>query len=114
MSDIHYAPVCGTYCGNCNFLGKQCEGCGYVDGKPFWTSQMRTGVCPLHDCCHNQKVLEHCGLCNEFPCQAFLDLRDPNMSDEEFQKSLDERQEALRRRKEIGTEEWLMEVSNIE
>ena len=30
MNDINYAPVCGLYCGNCNFLGKECTGCGYM------------------------------------------------------------------------------------
>lgn len=35
-----------------------------------------------------------------------------NMSDEEFQESLRTRQEALKRRTEIGTEQWLLEVSS--
>jgi hypothetical protein len=34
------------------------------------------------------------------------------MSDEEFRESLKERQEALRRRTEIGTAKWLLEVFN--
>ena len=54
MIDKNYAPVCGIYCGNCDFLGEQCKGCGYVDGKPFWTTQIPSGVCPIHDCCRNQ------------------------------------------------------------
>ncbi len=32
-------------------------------------------------------------MCVDFPCKIFLELRDPNMSDEEFQKSLAARQE---------------------
>jgi hypothetical protein len=60
----------------------------------------------------NQKQLEHCGLCEDLPCKMFLELRDPNMSDEEFHESLKARQEALRRRTEIATEKWIMEVSS--
>lgn len=112
MNDPNYAPVCGIYCGNCDFLGEQCEGCGYVNGKPFWTAQTPSGICPIYDCCSNQKQIEHCGVCKEFPCKIFLELRDPNMSDEEFQKSLTKRQEALKRQIEIGTESWLLEVSS--
>jgi hypothetical protein len=112
MSDKYYAPVCGIFCGDCGYLGKDCTGCGYMDGKPFWTAQIPTGICPLHDCCRNQKQMEHCGLCDDFPCQMFLELRDPDMSDEEFQSSLKARQDVLKRRAEIGTEKWLQEVSN--
>lgn len=111
MSDVHLAPVCGIYCGGCEYLNTACAGCGRVEGKPFWTSQIPGGVCPLHDCCANQKKLEHCGLCAEFPCETFLALRDPSMSDEQFQESLERRKGALARRAEIGTEVWLREVS---
>ena len=111
MSDKNHAPVCGIYCGDCEFLGKQCKGCGYVEGKPFWTAEMPTGAVSLYDCCRNQKQLEHCGLCDELPCKVFMELRDPSLSDEQFQQSISDRQAALRRRAEIGTDQWLSEVS---
>ncbi len=112
MSQITYAPVCGLYCGECEFLGKQCAGCGNVAGKPFWTSQIPNGICPLYDCCKNKKQLGHCGLCEEFPCKIFNELRDPNLSDDEFEKSLAMRKSDLLRRKEIGIEKWLQEKNN--
>ncbi len=112
MSDINYAPVCGIYCGNCGYLGEQCAGCGYAEGKPFWTTQIPSGICPLYDCCRNQKQLEPCGRCEDLPCTIFQELRDPNMSDEKFEKSLEERQNSLKRRTAIGTEKWLKEVSS--
>ena len=111
MINTDFAPVCGIYCGDCQFLGKNCEGCGKVLGKPFWTTQMPSGICPLYDCCVNQKKLEHCGLCDEFPCKTFLDIRDPNMSDEEFKKSVVIRHNALKKRTAVGTEQWLAEKS---
>lgn len=106
---MNYAPVCGFYCGDCHFLGNPCGGCGYEQGKPFWTVDMPGGICPIYDCCINQRQLEHCGVCEELPCGIFLELRDPNMSDEEFRESLDNRQKELRIRTEIGTEKWLAE-----
>jgi len=111
MNDMNYAPVCGTYCGHCNLLGKECSGCAVVDGKPFWTKLMQIDACPIHECCRNRKQLEHCGICAQFPCKAFLELRDPNMGNEEFQQSLKTRQATLEKRKEIGTAQWLQEVS---
>jgi hypothetical protein len=111
MNDPNFAPVCGLYCGDCEHLGKNCEGCGHVDGKPFWAAQLPSGTCPFHDCCRNQKKLEHCGLCDKCPCQLVFELRDPNWSDEFFQDSLQQRQAALKRRTEIGTAAWLREVS---
>jgi hypothetical protein len=110
MQDENHAPVCGVYCGDCNFLNEQCKGCGYENGKPFWTVQIPSGICPLHNCCRNQKYFEHCGLCDGFPCEVFLELRDPNMSDEEFKTSLEERQRSLKRRTQIGTDKWLQEM----
>lgn len=109
MSDSNLAPVCGLYCGTCTFLGSQCQGCGHVEGRPFWTSQMKIAVCPLYDCCVNQKQQQHCGLCSEFPCAIFNELRDPSLSDEEADEALHARQRELVRRKEIGTENWLRE-----
>lgn len=109
MPHKNLAPVCGIYCGTCEYLAKQCQGCGYQQGKPFWTVQMNVEVCPLYDCCVNKRQLEHCGLCDEFPCSTFTELRDPSLSEEEAKKSLIARQDDLLRRKGIGTLRWLEE-----
>lgn len=111
MTNINFAPVCGLYCPSCDFLDKQCQGCGYVAGKPFWTEQLPAGICPIYDCCHNQKKLEHCGLCPDLPCKIFLELRDPSLNDEEFQKSIQQRKTELTGRKQMGTVKWLQEKS---
>ena len=111
MQDLTFVAACGLYCGECEHLVKQCQGCGQVQGKPFWTTMFKLDVCPLYDCSVNQKKLEHCGLCSEFPCETFTSLRDPSLSDEEAEQSLRQREKDLRRRKEIGTEAWLREKS---
>jgi hypothetical protein len=111
MVDKNLAPVCGLYCGSCERLGKDCRGCGHVQGKPFWTAIMKMDVCPLHGCCAGKKQIEHCGLCDELPCNTFQQFHDPALSPEEAKQSVLSRQEALRRRKEIGTERWLEKMS---
>jgi hypothetical protein len=112
MSDSYLAAACGLYCGQCDYLQNQCEGCGHVRGKPFWTVQMEILTCPLYDCCVNIKCLEHCGLCDEFPCALFLELRDPSLSDTEAEKALQRRKKDLLKRGKIGTENWLKEKGN--
>lgn len=110
MQDTSLATACGLYCGDCEYLGYKCQGgCAKVQGKPFWVPLFDVEVCPIYDCCVNQKKLEHCGLCPEFPCQPFLSLRDPSLSDEEAEQALRKRQQRLMRRKEIGTQAWLKE-----
>jgi hypothetical protein len=111
MQDIKLATSCGLYCGTCEYLQQQCKGCGYIEGRPFWTSQMELTCCPLYDCCVNKKHLEHCGLCDEFPCALFLEMRDPSLNDSEAEQALQARQAALLKRKEIGTENWVREIT---
>ncbi len=107
MSDKNLAPPCGLYCGACEYIGNNCLGCGNVLGKPFWTEKMSVNICPLFDCCVNSKNLEHCGLCNELPCDLFKSFYDPSLSQEEAMKSVASRQNELLKRKEIGTEDWI-------
>ena len=109
MPDTNLAPPCGLYCGTCEHLGEKCRGCGHQGGKPFWTAMAKVENCPLYDCCQNRKQLEHCGLCDDFPCETFNSLRDPSLSDEAAEESLRERQKDLTLRKEVGTETWLEE-----
>jgi len=101
------AAPCGLFCGTCENLHEKCEGCGYQKGAPFWVSMMKMSSCPLYDCCVNKKGLEHCGLCEELPCQLFVSFHDPSLNPEEAIKSVNSRQNELLKRKEIGTKEWL-------
>ena len=103
------AAVCGLFCGACEHLGTKCGGCDNKEGKPFWTAMMNVESCPLYNCCVNTKQFEHCGLCSELPCETFLSLGDPNLSDEEAEKAVVARQSDLLKRKEVGTEQWLKE-----
>jgi hypothetical protein len=113
MNESAHAPPCGLYCGVCSFLENPCAGCGNVMGKPFWTERLPGCACPIYDCCLNVRKLEHCGLCGEFPCKTFSELRDPNLSDDEFAASLEERNDNLQTRKNIGKRKWLEEMARM-
>ncbi|MFX0070500.1 MAG: DUF3795 domain-containing protein [Candidatus Hermodarchaeota archaeon] len=107
MIEKKIASACGLYCGTCEYFGEDCQGCGNIQGKPFWTEKMEDNNCPLYDCCVNKNKLEHCGLCNDLPCDLFKSFNDPSLTPEEAKKSVASRQNELLRRKEIGTEEWI-------
>ncbi len=109
MVNKNLAAACGLFCGTCEHLGTKCKGCGNQKGKPFWAAMMNVEACPLYNCSVNTKKLEHCGLCSELPCETFLALRDPSLSDEEAEKALAARQNDLAKRKRLGTEKWLKE-----
>lgn len=54
---------CGIECSQCTFLKDNiCIGCINIT-KPFWAD-----ACPVKTCCEN-KHIECCGQCNEFPCE---------------------------------------------
>ena len=48
-----------------------CAGCTEIKGEPFW------GTCPTYSCAqeHNAK---HCGAYDEFLCDKFVEMFDPN------------------------------------
>ena len=53
---------CGILCGECNYREQMgCAGCVHMQ-KPFWCDSK-----PVKACCE-EKQQEHCGLCENFPC----------------------------------------------
>ena len=88
---------CGAECSTCSFYKITCQGCASQAGKTFWAVEhMPDKICPLFDCAQNQKKIKNCGSCSELPCKMFTDLKDPSMSDEEHQKSIQLRISNLR------------------
>lgn len=54
---------CGVCCESCERkVQVNCSGCIHMD-KPFWG-----GECGVKSCCE-EKYLNHCGECAEFPCK---------------------------------------------
>ena len=106
MKNLQFAAPCGVYCEDCSMLKSECSGCHNIDGKPFWTKFYSSDSCPIYACCVNIKGLEHCGSCDELPCKTFTDLRDPGMSEEEYQCSFKNRVASLKLREKLGNDEW--------
>lgn len=87
--------VCGANCGNCPHYKKNCDGCDVLAGKVFWTQYIGADVCPIYKCV-NDKAYKNCGDCPEIPCQLWLSLKDPSWTDEQHQKSIQDRLAVLK------------------
>ena len=57
---------CGVYCGACPSFNKSCLGCSSNDKNQ--KRQSKWG-CKIRNCCYNQKGLDYCAYCEEFPCK---------------------------------------------
>ncbi len=97
-----FAAVCGSFCGTCEYLSKSCAGCLVQKGQMFW------GVCERYQCCVEEKKLEHCGWCEEFPCRWF-DWNPEELDETTFADNREKAVNNLLRRREVGTEVWLEE-----
>ena len=59
---------CGVSCGACVRKEKvKCTGCVSMPA-PFWG-----GKCGVKSCCE-EKGLDHCGLCPDFPCKMEAEM----------------------------------------
>jgi hypothetical protein len=84
--------VCGYECTSCDYHKKsECPGCSEVKGKVWWTNFIGVSVCPIYDCVINLKKYKNCGICPEVPCKIWQDLKDPNLSADQHQASINNR-----------------------
>lgn len=59
---------CGVCCNSCERKeAVHCGGCTVME-KPFWG-----GTCGVKACCESRK-LNHCGECNDFPCDMLANM----------------------------------------
>ena len=93
---MSHSSACGLICQDCHYLGSKCPGCAASEGKPFWVAQAGLAACPIYDCATHQHGYATCGQCPSLPCDTFNKLKDPSMTEEEFQRSLGERIARLR------------------
>ena len=80
---------CGTECDKCSFYGDMCKGCNECQGKVFHAPKGK--ACPIYACSVNSKKLRNCSQCKELPCAIWRETRDPQLSDEAFEKNIAER-----------------------
>jgi len=90
--NIHQAAFCGDYCGKCRNYPRACAGC-----LPDLHQD-----CYFARCCQT-KGIEHCGWCQEFPCEKLRTF----VPDDRPGCPLGYHTMNLRARLTIGTEAWL-------
>lgn len=92
MNDM--ISCCGADCSTCYCFGDLCKGCNALCGKVFHVPEGKE--CVIYHCCKNQNGYDSCSECDKLPCELILGTRDPNMSEDEFMKSVDERVKRLK------------------
>jgi hypothetical protein len=88
--------TCGADCAGCKEV-VHCNGsCFETKGKPCYIAALGMEICEIYDCAINKKGYSSCAECAELPCKIFMGWRDPQMTDEEFQESVDSRVATLK------------------
>jgi hypothetical protein len=86
------AAFCGDYCGKCPNYPIPCAGC-----IPSLLADCHFVKCGL------EKRIEHCGLCDQFPCQKLIEF----VPDDRPGCPPGYHVENLRLRASLGTDSWL-------
>ena len=66
MKRVNELAPCGVYCGACPSFKKTCFGCSSSDKRQKRCSKWS---CKIRNCCYNQKGLDYCAYCEQFPCK---------------------------------------------
>ena len=53
-------------------------------------------ACAIYECSINQKGMKGCGECEHVPCEIWRRTKDPSYTEEEFERSIQERVERLK------------------
>lgn len=85
---------CGAVCAECKCYEILCKGCSESKGEVFHTPKGE--ACPIYVCAVHKKKVKNCGECRLVPCVLWRDTRDPQLSDEEFQNSIQVRRANLK------------------
>lgn len=85
---------CGTECEKCSLLGELCKGCNEMGGKVFHAPEGKP--CPIYQCSVNKHKYATCAVCENLPCEIWMNTKDPSLSQEEFDLTVDERVKNLK------------------
>lgn len=85
---------CGTECTKCEYYKTLCGGCNECQGKVFHAPKGK--ACPIYGCAVQKKRFVTCGDCEQLPCAIWKETKDPQLSDEEFAKTVTERVKNLK------------------
>lgn len=92
--EILALSCCGTECKMCSFYKTMCQGCNETSGKVFHAPQGK--ACPIYECSVQKKKFANCAGCGELPCAIWKATKDPQLSQEEFEKTIVERVKNLK------------------
>jgi hypothetical protein len=87
---------CGAVCKKCEYYNDKCAGCLETGGSPFWSRYIEQEKCILYDCCINERGYLNCGNCEELPCTKIIELKEPNITQEEHIKRIKRQVRRLR------------------
>jgi len=99
---------CGVFCGACPSYEKSCLGCGSSERTQRRKSKWQ---CKIRKCCFEDKNLNFCIDCHEFPCNLIEKLKNSHPCDVRF-KYRHEIYDNIERIKEIGVENWVKKQKN--
>lgn len=85
---------CGTDCSKCSLYGNICQGCNECHGKVFHAPKGK--ACPIYACSVGSKKLRNCSQCEQLPCAIWKNTKDPQLTDEAFEKNIAERVKNLK------------------
>jgi len=80
---------CGTECAECSYYGNLCKGCNESLGRVFHAPKGQ--ACPIYECSVNQKKWKNCRECAGVPCDIWRGTKDPSLSEEAFERNIQER-----------------------
>lgn len=86
---------CGVDCAQCGAFPTECGGCRGTEGRVPWTAFLNLEQCAIYSCCVEDKKHCHCGVCPQFPCRQFRDMKNPSFSEEEFAADMQSRRHNL-------------------
>jgi len=104
------ASFCGIYCGACpSYIRSSCLGCRSDNRTQKRKSKWS---CLIRKCCQEEKNLDLCIECEDYPCKNLEKLKNSHLKDEKY----DYRHQIfynLVRIKKNGLKDWLEEQSEI-
>ena len=85
---------CGTNCGKCSCYGSMCKGCNATNGKVFHAPAGK--ACAIYNCCVQKHKFANCLACDSLPCDVWRATKDPSLSEQQFEATIQERVDNLK------------------
>lgn len=86
--EILNLTCCGAECRKCSCFKTLCNGCNESGGKVFHAPSGKP--CLIYGCSQKNSFTT-CAQCDQLPCSIWTATKDPQLSDQEFEQSIEER-----------------------